>query len=93
LGIVYDWNVYRDYDRDYLYEFINNKQGRDMTAREEMIIQALTDVINYPKGIRGAKDDYPSEVVYDEFAYKRMVDSYRNALREIIKIHFGGEKA
>lgn len=44
-------------------------------------------VISYPrKGHpRRCKDGYPTEMVYDEFAYKRMVDSYRDALRNILR--------
>lgn len=30
---------------------------------------------------RRTDDGYPMEAVYDEFAYKRLVDSYREALR------------
>ncbi len=53
-----------------------------MTAKEKKAIQKI---ISYPeKGMpRRTKDGYPSEVVYDEHAYKRMVNSYRDALKEI----------
>ncbi len=55
-----------------------------MTDKEK---KAITQVIPYPKKgtPRRTKDGYPSEVSYDEFAYKRMVDSYRDALKEILR--------
>jgi len=55
-----------------------------MTDKEKKAIQ---EVISYPeKGSpRRSKDGYPSEVSYDEFAYKRMVDSYRDVLKEILR--------
>ena len=58
-----------------------------MTAKEK---KAIKKIISYPeKGMpRRTKDGYPLEVVHDEFAYKRMVDSYRDALKEILR----GEK-
>lgn len=34
---------------------------------------------------RRTEDGYPQEMVYDEYAYKRMVDGYREALDEIIQ--------
>jgi len=55
-----------------------------MTSKEK---KAIKKVISYPeKGMpRRSKDGYPSEVVYDEFAYKRMIDLYRDALKEILR--------
>lgn len=55
-----------------------------MTTKEKKAIQ---EVISYPKkgSPRRTKDGYPSEIVYDEFAYKRMIDSYRDALKEILR--------
>lgn len=51
------------------------------------IRKALKDVIAYPeKGHpRRTKDGYPSELAYDEFAYKRIVNSFRDALKEILE--------
>ena len=34
---------------------------------------------------RRTDDGYPTEFAYDEFAYKRMVDSFRRAIRKTIK--------
>ena len=55
-----------------------------MTAKEKKMIKKIID---YPEkgGPRRTKDGYPSEIAYDEYAYKRMVDSYRTALKEILK--------
>jgi len=43
----------------------------------------LKAILEYPKkgNSKRAKDGYPSEVVYDEFAYRRIVDTYRTAAR------------
>ena len=55
-----------------------------MTAKEK---KAIKKIISYPEkgNPRRTKDGYPSEAVYDEYAYKRIVDSYRNALKEILR--------
>lgn len=47
--------------------------------------EALDAIADYPpKGHpRRAKDGYPAEVAYDEFAYKRAIDSYREAIRSV----------
>ena len=48
--------------------------------------KAIKQVIGYPpKGGRRTKDGYPAECSYDEWAYRRMVDSVRTALRDILK--------
>jgi len=61
------------------------QRGEKMNEKER---KAIGKVISYPKkGMpRRSKDGYPLEVVYDEFAYKRMVDSYRDALKEILRV-------
>ncbi len=52
-----------------------------MTDPERMK-EALEAIRDYPqKGGRRTDDGYPSEVVYDEFAYRRMVNSYRDAAK------------
>jgi len=60
-----------------------------MTDKQKLegIRKALKRVISYPtkKQGRRTKDGYPSEIIYDEFAYKRMVDSFRDALKKILK--------
>ena len=52
--------------------------------------RALQKIIDYPRrGKRKRKrctdDGYPTEFSYDEFAYRRMVDSYRSAIESVIK--------
>jgi hypothetical protein len=44
---------------------------------------ALAGIRDYPdeSQSRRTSDGYPSEVVYDEWAYRRMVDSYRSVAR------------
>ncbi len=42
--------------------------------------EALEAIRDYPQeGGRRTEDGYPDEVIYDEFAYRRMVNSYRSA--------------
>ncbi len=42
--------------------------------------EALEAIRDYPSPDgRRADDGYPDEIIYDEFAYRRMVDSYRAA--------------
>ena len=56
--------------------------GGYMTDKEKLvgIRQALKDIIAYPK-----EGGYPSEVVYDKFAYKRIVKSYRDGLKQVLR--------
>jgi len=60
-----------------------------MTDKEKLkgIKDALREIIAYPKkgDPRRSKDGYPAEVVYDDFAYKRMVKSYRTALKQVLR--------
>lgn len=59
-----------------------------MSATEKLIHirHALKELKAYPKPSepRRTKDGYPLEVSYDEWAYKRMVDSYRDAIKQIL---------
>ena len=50
------------------------------------IKKALRDIISYPKkgNSRRTKDDFPLEIIYNGFAYKRMVRSYRDGLRRVL---------
>ena len=56
-------------------------------AKLKRIKSVLKEIIAYPpKGnSRRTKDGYPAELIYDEFAYKRMVDSYRNGIRSVLE--------
>jgi hypothetical protein len=60
-----------------------------MDEKEKLmgIRKALKEVIAYPpKGHpRRTKNGYPKEFMYDKFAYKRMIDSVRSALKAILK--------
>jgi len=51
------------------------------------IKEDLQSIIEYPpKGHKlRTEDGYPFEIIYDRFAYKRMVDSYRKAVREVLR--------
>ncbi|MDY6857662.1 MAG: hypothetical protein SWO11_23780, partial [Thermodesulfobacteriota bacterium] len=55
-------------------------------AKLDGIRKAIKRVIDYPAEEQDRRDEdgYPTEIVYDEFAYKRMVDSYRDGLRTIL---------
>ena len=62
---------------------------KKMTDKEKLdgIRKALKRVISYPtkKQGRRTEDGYPSEVCYDKFAYFRIIDSYRTALKRILE--------
>jgi len=59
-----------------------------MTYKKKLegIRKAIKQVIDYPPADhpRRTEDGYPTEFVYDEFAYKRMIYSVRNALKQIL---------
>ena len=59
-----------------------------MTNKKKLaeIKKAIQEVIDYPTKEQGRRteDGYPTEFAYDEFAYKRIVDSYRRALKNIL---------
>jgi hypothetical protein len=50
-------------------------------ARQEELQKALADIRDFPKPGTSRRTDegYPLEIDYDDFAYKRIVDSYREA--------------
>ena len=62
-----------------------------MKRTPKEIIRTLIDFPppDYP---RRTKDGYPSELMYDEFAYKRMVDCYRRELKKVYKTLWGKKK-
>lgn len=61
----------------------------EAAAYIERLEVGLLKIATYPLDSGRCTDDgYPSEVVYDEYAYKRMVDSYRKAASATLK---GGE--
>lgn len=59
-----------------------------MTDKQKLIgiKKALRSLRSYPqKGKpRRTKNGYPSEIVYDQFAYERMVRSFRSAITNIL---------
>ncbi len=60
-----------------------------MNDREtlKMMRKAIQEIIEFPpefNPLRG-KDGYPHEEIYDETAYKKMVDSYRGGLKRILE--------
>ena len=59
------------------------------TARQKLkkLRKSLMAMAAYPEEghDRRSEDGYPSEVEYDEFAYKRMVDSFRDAITRSVK--------
>lgn len=56
-------------------------------TKYKLLRKRLRGIANYPaKGhARRTDDGYPNEFTYDEFAYRRMVDSYREGIRGAIK--------
>jgi hypothetical protein len=56
-------------------------------GRYKKLVKALRQIIDYPNpGVsRCTEDGYPTEFAYDEFAYRRIIDSYRDALTKAIK--------
>lgn len=64
------------------------EQDRVITAQAERIAELERGILNiaaYPMGSGRCTDDgYPSEISYDEFAYRRLVDSYRAAARALL---------
>ena len=60
-----------------------------MTEKEKLkgLRDAIRQIIGFPPKSypRRTKDGYPSEFCYDEYAYKRMVRSYRDGLRKALR--------
>lgn len=63
------------------------------TAEQKLrrLRKRLREIVAYPpKGhARRTGDGYPTEVIYDEFAYRRMVKSFRDAIREAVDASVG----
>ena len=57
------------------------QQIEDLQAENQRLKEALIAIAEYPpQGHERRSDDgYPLEMVYDEFAYQRIVDVYREA--------------
>lgn len=65
----------------------------EMADENERLKSALRAMAEYPPPghDRRTDDGYPVEFDYDEFAYKRMVDSYRDYARESLGEERKGE--
>lgn len=55
---------------------------------------SLYAILQYPNEDhpRRTKDGYPSEIVYDEYAYKRMIDTYRRSAKIGLGMKIQGDK-
>jgi len=60
--------------------------SRDVAVeRVKGLEEGLTWIRDYPYGKgRVTKEGYPSEIVYDQFAYERIVDSYRDQAKDLL---------
>ena len=60
--------------------------GQNPVSKAGEVEEIIRNIIDYPpKGYpRRTKDGYPLEVSYDEFAYKRIVDFYRDAIKQLL---------
>lgn len=50
--------------------------------------EALMIIYNFPPKDypRRTKDGYPSEIIYDEFSYKRIINTYRDVARLALRM-------
>lgn len=56
-----------------------------LTVAVEEAGARMRTIRDYPNGGKRATDDgYPLEIAYDEFAYRRMVDNYRDVARDFL---------
>ena len=57
------------------------KEKKRLRLRVKQLRKALKAVRDYPPKGHGRRDEdgYPTEIIYDDFAYKRIVDSFREA--------------
>ena len=59
------------------------RQRREFEVERDELQERLEAIRTYGKeGPTSSGDGYPLEIAYDEFAYRRMVDSYRDAATE-----------
>jgi len=63
------------------------KEPKSSEQKLKELRKALRLIINYPpkNHDRRTTNGYPTEFEYDEFAYNRMVDSYREGINDAIK--------
>lgn len=48
------------------------------------LAEARATIARQRRWLRGIKQFAPDEICYDEFAYKRLIDSYRDAARKAL---------
>ncbi len=62
------------------------KQAKTAEKKLKRLRRRLCKIVAYPEEghDRRTDDGYPAEFDYDEFAYKRMVDSFRKAIRKAV---------
>ena len=72
-------------------EYVNAEMLQNWLGALEGSVQ---DMIDHPKvgDERRDEEGYPRELEYSKFTYKRMVDSYRDALRKLLSYILGFEK-
>ena len=60
---------------------------KNMQQKLRGLRKSLRQIVAYPPKTepRRTDDGYPAELVYDEFSYNRMVDSYREGISKAIK--------
>ena len=58
----------------------------DEEMSQEETIKALEDIIEYPPEGHPRRDvnGFPFEICYDQFAYERIVTTYREAIKFVI---------
>ncbi len=83
-----------EYEEDLLYEWekvMNKPIGRKITKADykeevKLVLKELKELREILIAIRDYGNDtesgYPEEIAYDEFAYNRIVESYRDAARK-----------
>ena len=64
---------------------IATKATSELKGLVRQAVEKLEMIAGYPPEghNRRTEDGYPAEFVYDDFAYKRMVNTYRDAIRDV----------
>ncbi len=59
---------------------------KKLEAEVTRLRKGIGGIIDFPDEEYGRRteDGYPEEIVYDEFAYRRLVNSYRSFGRELL---------
>jgi len=61
-------------------------KSKKHNRRLRTLRKTLREIVAYPPNghERRTKDGYPDEIAYDEFAYKRIVNFFRNSIKNAI---------